>query len=541
MGAILDTANQVWRDFRRWSASFPLPIGDPRSGPNPPAKSEIRGLFSTVDSVVAAKADLNSPSFTGAPVAPDPASNDNSQRVPTTAWVLARIAAQVLGISAGNVAGPGAASIWQRAAWDNTAGTLLRAGNVLEPIDRIADVPTLDLLGDDLAAVCVGSRLSTGTYYDHRGVLSTAAVNVPRVSYDPATLLPNGLLLEPASTNVLLQSNDINQAAWLKSGGAASTPGGTEKGLTIQRFTINAGTSVSQCLSQLRTKSAAAQSWTAWTIIRVSSVPFLHLYIDANTTSNSCRAIIQTSNWSVFSTTNFGTFSAGLSTVRDLGGGWYLIGVSGTTGTETSLRLALFPSNSSGTVTWSPTGSEYFETLHLQLEQMPFPTSAIITTSAEVTRAADLFSIPVSSEWFNAVEGTLFVEFAQNATIYPNNNLSAVSLNNGTFQNSISVRSKYNSAYYAANIIVSGAQSFEQLQPATTSFVSAAIAYKTNDAAASFNGIVPSTDVTVSIPTITEVHIGREGNWSHLNGFIRRVVYWPRRLSNDKLSNLTRR
>jgi hypothetical protein len=50
------------------------------------------------------------------------------------------------------------------------------------------------------------SRATVGTYYDSSGILQTAAINGPRFDYDPSTLLPNGLLLEGARTNLLLNS-----------------------------------------------------------------------------------------------------------------------------------------------------------------------------------------------------------------------------------------------------------------------------------------------------------------------------------------------
>ena len=44
---------------------------------------------------LASRAKLASPTFTGSPKAPTPGANDNSTRIPTTAWVKARIAGLV--------------------------------------------------------------------------------------------------------------------------------------------------------------------------------------------------------------------------------------------------------------------------------------------------------------------------------------------------------------------------------------------------------------------------------------------------------------
>jgi hypothetical protein len=61
------------------------------------------------------------------------------------------------------------------------------------------------------------SRASTATYYDADGVLQTAAIDVPRLSYDPSdlTLAPT-FLFEEAATNNILYSEDFSNAAWSK-------------------------------------------------------------------------------------------------------------------------------------------------------------------------------------------------------------------------------------------------------------------------------------------------------------------------------------
>lgn len=53
------------------------------------------------------------------------------------------------------------------------------------------------------------TRASTGTYFDSAGVLQSAAANIPRITYNRATKEFEGLLLEPASTNLLLNSTAV--------------------------------------------------------------------------------------------------------------------------------------------------------------------------------------------------------------------------------------------------------------------------------------------------------------------------------------------
>jgi len=59
------------------------------------------------------------------------------------------------------------------------------------------------------------SRASTATYIDPNGVLQTAGVNVPRYQ--------NGaLLVEGAATNALVPSSDLTNAAWLNQANATT-------------------------------------------------------------------------------------------------------------------------------------------------------------------------------------------------------------------------------------------------------------------------------------------------------------------------------
>jgi len=57
-----------------------------------------------------------------------------------------------------------------------------------------------------LAPFVTFTRASTATYFDAAGVMQTAAVNTPRIDYDPDTLELRGLLIEEQRTNLLLNS-----------------------------------------------------------------------------------------------------------------------------------------------------------------------------------------------------------------------------------------------------------------------------------------------------------------------------------------------
>ena len=70
--------------------------------------------------------------------------------------------------------------------------------------------------------------------------------------------------------------------------------------------------------------------------------------------------------------------------------------------------------------------------------------------------------------------------------------------------------------------------------------VIAACVYKANDFAVSYNGGSVVTDNTGTVPSLSDFLIGTENNaTNHLNSTIRRLTYWPTRLSNDTLKTIT--
>lgn len=76
------------------------------------------------------------------------------------------------------------------------------------------------------------TRASTGTRFNSAGLLVSEAIDAPRFDYNPATLAIRGLLIEPARTNALTYSEQLDNAAWSKvrcgiTANAAVAPDGT--------------------------------------------------------------------------------------------------------------------------------------------------------------------------------------------------------------------------------------------------------------------------------------------------------------------------
>jgi hypothetical protein len=66
-----------------------------------------------------------------------------------------------------------------------------------------------------------------------------------------------------------------------------------------------------------------------------------------------------------------------------------------------------------------------------------------------------------------------------------------------------------------------------------------ASAYKANDFAMSTNSGTVQTDTSGSVPSVTQLQLGQGVPGPALNGYLRRITYYPRRLSNAELQAIT--
>jgi hypothetical protein len=172
-----------------------------------------------------------------------------------------------------------------------------------------------------------------------------------------------------------------------------------------------------------------------------------------------------------------------------------------------------------------------------QLEAGSFATSYIPTVASQVTRSVDVASVNTLSPWYNATEGTLYVEALPfeitSSTKYFSN------FSDGTGSNFIGV---FKSTSSAGGIVqTSGVSQGSMFAGSinTTTASKMAIAYKTNDSAFAANTAL-ATDSSVALPTVNQLLLGGLlSGASYANCTIRRITYYPRRLSNAELQAIT--
>jgi hypothetical protein len=345
------------------------------------------------------------------------------------------------------------------------------------------------------------------------------------------TLAPKGLLIEEQRTNSLTFSEQFDDASWVKSNSTITantivSPNGT---LDADKFVSNSGQT-----GNVNKPSLSFTSGTVYTasfyakkgefdsiLLRVGSAAFTGTVAARTVTFNLTSGTV--------TTTGASWTSASMTAV---GNGWYrCVGTISATSTASD-TLFLVGNNTgdgtSGIFIWGA-----------QLEAGAFPTSYIPTTTAAATRAADVAVMQGAnfSNWYNQTEGALFAEYA---AIF-NTNREVLDLNDGTANNRVQMRIASGSqAQFSISV---GGTNQVNIAPSGYSTIGQtykrAIALKVDDFSQVIDGVVTGTDSLGSLPSVDRMSIGVNLSAGGGVGHIRRIAYYPRRLSNAELQGVT--
>ncbi len=374
----------------------------------------------------------------------------------------------------------------------------------------------------------------TATYFNSAGVLTSAATNAPRFDYNPATLAAQGLLIEESRANLLLQSEDFDNATW-----SAKTA------VTITTNTTSApnGTSTADTITEDATTNQHLTGAAASGGVSSGTTYTFSCFVKQG---SGTRKVFLTSfgeGYSVFDPTTGAVVQAGgnVCTATNVGNGWWRFSAAITkTNTNSGFFIGLW----STTNNYAGDGTSSLIFWGAQLEAGAFPTSYIPTTTTALTRAADVASVNTLSPWYNSVEGTLYGEFAV-AGYAPTSSFSIPAvLSDNTNNNVISVANTNTGAnLYSYGEINTGGVSQAGFYGASGlsfgvgSVRKSAIAYAANNFAFTTQGAAVQTDTSGTVPTVSRLYVGvgATGGSLFLNGYLRRVSYYPTRLSNAQL------
>ena len=180
-----------------------------------------------------------------------------------------------------------------------------------------------------------------------------------------------------------------------------------------------------------------------------------------------------------------------------------------------------------------------------QLEQGAFASSVIPTTTAAATRNADVAQITGTnfSSWYRQDEGTVYAEAQltrQNAT--PGASVYGIQTT-GTSAEAIQLFYRGGGSTGAdindGGVAQAGFSPYGSAVPAN-SITKQALGFRLNDANAAGGGVIGATDTSCTMPSPDLMFIGfSTAANNYLNGYIRRLAFWPQRLSNATLQSLS--
>jgi hypothetical protein len=388
---------------------------------------------------------------------------------------------------------------------------------------------------------------TTGSAVTNGQIQQIGVADGPRFEVDPATREPLGLLMEDATTNMLLRSQELATSPWVTSSGLTVTqdpaelpdPMGTANAFTLAGNSPTLGT-------RSITQSVAVTMNNRYTI---------SVYMKKDPDSTSKFAAIR---WQDASGPNFwvtvnldtgATFynsqnaPTGVSTssreTQNVGNGWWRVSISFLAETTGNGVFWLLPAASSTQLAIVEGAKARFFGAQMEtVNSTARPTSYIATGSGTASRSRDVcvMSGASFSSWYNATEGTFLFEGGRTS-----GSARYLSVNDGTVDNEMLLFSGTIDQVNVNSTLASVEQFRTDISrsapyPARTNL---AMAYKASDFGFAYNGTAQATVTGFVVPTTDRLYIGCNPEPRSANANVRRVKYWPYRLPNAVLAQLT--
>jgi hypothetical protein len=367
------------------------------------------------------------------------------------------------------------------------------------------------------------TRNTEARRFTSAGLIASVASGIPRLDYATSggTVGCPALLVEPAATNLCLQSEAFNTTWTRVSGGtgllpvitanAVVAPDGTTTAETIV-FDRGSATSGSANFSQVQQVINLATSGTYTLSVYAKATAAgdvgKQFYIRAKDTLVSGAL---TSSWVRYTSTETGVAAGNTSIMIGNRGGF-------TANQSVSVDL------------WGA-----------QLETGSVATSYIPTTTGTGSRSADVISVSGAvSGSIGQTEGTIYAEV--DVRNFPQIDRPIVQLFNDV-NNRIRIEGFFFSPSFGlkATVTVLGSNVANITFTITNAGIyKLAFAYKQDDFAFYINGVQRGTDIGGNIPSnLSTIHLGHNNGSGQFNDRIRAVALYNTRLTDAELATLT--
>jgi hypothetical protein len=361
------------------------------------------------------------------------------------------------------------------------------------------------------------TRASTATYVDEDKLIKTAGADEARFDHDPVTGESLGLLIEESRTNLVQYSNNLTA-----SNGWRNVSQSNMSAQNVSHPAPNGSNTVTELTG------GGVNSWWAKDTNYLQSTTYtVSAYVKVADGGANFSA-----QFNLYTITGGGLAQGSPFTITSE---WKRVSNVITTTSVTGIETVVVKTDVSG---------RKFYVWGIQVEQGSFPTSYIPTSGSAVTRQPDIAQITGTnfSSWYNQSEGTIYGSWRRNSNTA---NTVVVSTDDGSFNNRIELRpAGGNSGFFRFEVSQGGVTDLVSITTIPNNGLGnsdrAIFAYKLDDYAASGNGSSAVADTSSLVPVVNRLILGDSTFGIRYNGTIDRVLYYPERLTNDQLQNLTK-
>lgn len=415
-----------------------------------------------------------------------------------------------------------AGSGWYRISMLSTNVAAFTSGPSLTFIPASNSARGASYTGNSTDAVYLwGAQLERVTYQttpSTYNATTSAAYYGLRFDYDPSTLAAKGLLIEESRTNICLRSQEFDNAAWNLSSATATANTNIAPDGTLTADTIIATASTTSA----RRQDVAVSASTAYTfslyVYKGTGNTFRINLNDGATNFLQASPITWTAGVPVITTVS-GTWS-----VTDVGNGWYRIrGTATTGGAATTMQVQIYPDTTAGTGTLIVWGA--------QLEAGAFATSYIPTTSAAVTRAADIVKLSGAAlTAAGAATGSAIIQTS--STLYASKAVGLL----GDYTSRRLIYYGSNTEIRAYNGSVSAVGTIGGSGSWVAGPVRAAVGWSNDGfSIVANNGTVATQGPSQPMGTAALVYLGYQNSTNNVNGWIAQASFYNQRLPDATL------
>ena len=382
-----------------------------------------------------------------------------------------------------------------------------------------------DFMTGSLLPTVSFSRASTGWRFNSSGVLVPETTNAPRFQYDPATLTPRGLLVEGAATNNFLRSDALDNAAWTKSNVSVTADAGVAPDGTATMDKVVEDAANNSHYFRQSAPFVSGQTYAVEFFAKADGRSYAYCFLPSAAFTSPLTSYFDVATGVVVST------AAGCTTfVQPVGGGIYrcVILAVATATVSSNVQFGLSANGTSGTYLGDGASGVFF--WGLSIKEIDCVTSNIPTTTAAVTRAADVALITnpqalADQCWI--VRGRTPRKISGGAVN------TVLHIDNGSNDNRRFLYYDTDGTMRASARVGGVSQCDLNLGVvATDTNFAVAVRWAENNFAASLNGGAIVTDLSGSNPLgLTTARVGRSINGSYWNSTIRTIE--TRRTASD--------